>query len=88
MTLADAAGISAGASMRPRHKAAENLRMDRGSSRSGQYASMRPRHKAAENENDALRYVTRLFASMRPRHKAAENLHAQRILAHIWEVLQ
>ena len=36
------------ASMRPRHKAAENLVARRGRS-AGDRASMRPRHKAAEN---------------------------------------
>ena len=62
------------ASMRPRHKAAENRARRWRTGHDALQASMRPRHKAAEN---------RLFggppgpverrASMRPRHKAAEN---------------
>ena len=37
------------ASMRPRHKAAENRVMVEGSGPPVSLASMRPRHKAAEN---------------------------------------
>src|SRR5579875_1526197 len=61
------------ASMRPRHDAAENLRVRLGT---GRYvpASMRPRHDAAENPHGSLRRVAERAASMRPRHDAAENI--------------
>ena len=61
------------ASMRPRHKAAENLRAFHDGA-DAERASMRPRHKAAENILLAvLPADIREAASMRPRHKAAEN---------------
>ena len=44
---------SENASMRPRHKAAENLTIV-GRSMPVMAASMRPRHKAAENPGDTL----------------------------------
>ena len=60
------------ASMRPRHKAAENevhsVRIAPNIA-----ASMRPRHKAAENDAGVAPVYVRRPASMRPRHKAAEN---------------
>ena len=68
------------ASMRPRHKAAEN--QGRASARVplDRAASMRPRHKAAENPvpPPGLAMGERV-ASMRPRHKAAENIRAGRL---------
>ena len=41
--------MSKAASMRPRHKAAENARSAASRASSDVRASMRPRHKAAEN---------------------------------------
>ena len=61
------------ASMRPRHKAAENAVEDV-EGLPELRASMRPRHKAAENDVGQLGLHRRHAASMRPRHKAAENL--------------
>ena len=61
------------ASMRPRHKAAENY-LARMSTPVRLRASMRPRHKAAENSSPGEPTTTGdRHASMRPRHKAAEN---------------
>ena len=61
------------ASMRPRHKAAENALVDWLAAPHVLIASMRPRHKAAENRPVPDRISRRDRASMRPRHKAAEN---------------
>ena len=62
------------ASMRPRHKAAENAPPpSRKPPKTS--ASMRPRHKAAENRHRPARELDQhVPASMRPRHKAAENV--------------
>ena len=60
------------ASMRPRHKAAENEAALRRSIKKYS-ASMRPRHKAAENGELLAPPGGAQGASMRPRHKAAEN---------------
>ena len=61
-----------GASMRPRHKAAEIVR-GHCDTRAPVVASMRPRHKAAEIAvGRAPHPGERETASMRPRHKAAE----------------
>ena len=60
--------------MRPRHKAAENRRVEPAAARHLPGASMRPRHKAAENRIAGdLGAGADGHASMRPRHKAAEN---------------
>ena len=61
------------ASMRPRHKAAENDSQARALPRHARDASMRPRHKAAENDLLEVVVGEPRAASMRPRHKAAEN---------------
>ena len=67
---------AAHASMRPRHKAAENYEGEfRDDMPNG--ASMRPRHKAAENRVAGLEVAPLLGASMRPRHKAAENRESE-----------
>ena len=54
MAFSDSAAGGEYASMRPRHKAAENDRMVRYLSDVWPDASMRPRHKAAENRMLAL----------------------------------
>ena len=62
------------ASMRPRHKAAENPVRGGDGLCGVARASMRPRHKAAENPLGVDARADHVAdASMRPRHKAAEN---------------
>ena len=64
-------------SMRPRHKAAENVERSREDPEQ-RLASMRPRHKAAENTDRGREKKWGRNASMRPRHKAAENRSTMR----------
>ena len=66
------------ASMRPRHKAAENRYEGEFAGGQPNGASMRPRHKAAENRVNPPPRASHVRASMRPRHKAAENNDARR----------
>ena len=69
-------GGVAGASMRPRHTAAENRRRRLPGEGEAPAASMRPRHTAAENRQPRRLPVRGRCASMRPRHTAAENRKA------------
>ena len=74
------------ASMRPRHKAAENHGCPTMVALGASAASMRPRHKAAENTLDGRDPINPGPASMRPRHKAAENMSPRGITDpdHVW----